>query len=65
MATHILVVEDERDLLRVLSYNFEQAGFDVVTAGDGETALRAAREERFDVIVLDLMLPGIPGTEVC
>ena len=65
MPSHILVVEDERDLCRVLAYNFEQAGFDVVTAADGETALRAAREEPFDLIVLDLMLPGIPGTEVC
>jgi two-component system phosphate regulon response regulator PhoB len=65
MPSHILVVEDERDLQRVLSYNLRQAGFDVVTASDGETALRAAKEERFDLILLDLMLPGIPGTEVC
>ncbi len=65
MATHVLIVEDEKDLERVLRYNFTQAGFDVVTAGNGETALRAMREEKFDLVLLDLMLPDIPGTEVC
>jgi two-component system phosphate regulon response regulator PhoB len=65
MPSHILVVEDERDLQRVLTYNFKQAGFDVVSAPDGETALRAVREERFDLVLLDLMLPDMPGTEVC
>lgn len=65
MPSHILVVEDERDLQRVLTYNFKQAGFDVVSAPDGETALRAMKEERFDIVLLDLMLPDMPGTEVC
>ncbi len=65
MAGRILVVEDERDLQRVLLYNLKQAGFDVVSALDGETALRAVREARFDLILLDLMLPDMPGTEVC
>jgi len=65
MPTHVLIVEDERDLQRVLSYNFKQAGFDVVSAMNGETALRAVREEHFDLIILDLMLPDLSGTEVC
>lgn len=65
MQSHVLIVEDERDLERVLSYNFRQAGFDVVSAMNGETALRAVKEEKFDLILLDLMLPDIPGTEVC
>src|SRR5262245_12932456 len=65
MPSHVLIVEDERDLQRVLVYNFKQAGFDVVSAMNGETALRAVREERFDLIILDLMLPDLPGTEVC
>jgi two-component system phosphate regulon response regulator PhoB len=65
MPTHVLIVEDERDLSRVLAYNFKQAGFDVVAAYNGETALRAVKEERFDLILLDLMLPDISGTEVC
>ena len=65
MPSHILVVEDERDLQRVLTYNFKQAGFDVVSAPDGETALRAVREERFDLVLLDLMLPDADGFELC
>jgi len=65
MPSHVLIVEDERDLQRVLAYNFKQAGYDVVSAMNGETALRAVREERFDLIILDLMLPDLSGTEVC
>jgi two-component system, OmpR family, phosphate regulon response regulator PhoB len=65
MPTNVLIVEDERDLQRVLSYNFKSAGFDVVSAMNGETALRAVKEEPFDLVILDLMLPDMPGTEVC
>jgi two-component system phosphate regulon response regulator PhoB len=65
MTSHVLIVEDERDLSRVMAYNFKQAGFDVVTAPNAETALRAVKEERFDLVILDLMLPDMPGTEVC
>ena len=65
MPAHVLVVEDERDLARVLTYNLKQAGFDVVAAHDGATALRAVREEAFDLVVLDLMLPDLAGTEIC
>ncbi|WP_437281861.1 response regulator [Sorangium sp. So ce375] len=65
MPSHVLIVEDERDLQRVLTYNFRQAGFDVVSAGSGETALRAVKEERFDLVLLDLMLPDMSGTEIC
>ena len=65
MPPHVLIVEDEKDLATVLSYGFRQAGFDVVTAASGELALKATREERFDLVLLDLMLPGVSGTEVC
>jgi two-component system phosphate regulon response regulator PhoB len=65
MPNHVLIVEDERDLERVMAYNLRQAGFDVVSAHSGEMALRAVKEERFDLILLDLMLPDISGTEVC
>ena len=65
MPTKVLIVEDERDLQRVLFYNFKQAGFDVVSASNGETALRAVKEESFDLVLLDLMLPDMSGTEVC
>ena len=65
MANRVLIVEDERDLSRVVAYNFKKEGFDVVVAFTGEQALRAVKEERFDLVLLDLMLPDISGTEVC
>ena len=65
MPSRVLIVEDEHDLQRVLTYNLRQAGFDVGSALDGETALRVAKQERFDLVLLDLMLPDMPGTEVC
>src|SRR5262249_2158469 len=60
-----LVVDDEPPLVQVVSGYLARDGFDVVTAADGETAVAMAREYRPDVVVLDLMLPGIDGTEVC
>lgn len=65
MATKILIVEDEPDILELLSYNLRQAGFEVHTAEEGEEALRLAEEKTPDLIVLDLMLPGIDGLELC
>jgi two-component system phosphate regulon response regulator PhoB len=65
MANRVLIVEDERDLSRVVAYNFQKEGFDVVVAFNGEQALRAVKEERFDLVLLDLMLPDISGIEVC
>lgn len=62
---HLLVVEDERDLQDLIAYNLRQAGYDVVTASKGDVALRAIREEKFDLILLDVMLPDIQGTEIC
>ena len=61
----ILVVEDEEDLQQVLAYNLKQAGHDVVVAKLGVEGLRFAREQRPDLVLLDLMLPDVPGTEVC
>src|SRR6185503_15100047 len=61
----ILVIEDERDLQQVLAYNLRQAGHDVVTASGGQEGLRLARESTPDLVLLDLMLPDLPGTEVC
>lgn len=61
----ILVVEDERDLQRVLDFNLRQAGHEVLSALRGEEGLRLAREHRPQLILLDLMLPDLSGTEVC
>ena len=65
MSKRILVVEDEPDILEVVGYNLAQAGFEVEKAEDGETGLRKATEGLPDLIILDLMLPGIDGFEVC
>ncbi|MCK9460226.1 MAG: response regulator transcription factor [Proteobacteria bacterium] len=61
----ILVVEDEADLVELIRYNLAKEGFQVRDAGTGEAALRLATAEPFDVVLLDLMLPGIDGLEVC
>jgi len=61
----IVVVEDEPDILEVIEYNLTREGFRVVTARDGGDGLKKARSELPDLLVLDLMLPGIDGLEVC
>ncbi len=63
--TLILVIEDEADLAQVVEYNLRKAGHDVVTAPRGLRGLELARERRPDLVLLDLMLPDISGTEVC
>lgn len=60
----VLVVDDERDLLDLVSYNLARGGYTVLTATDGSDALEIAMRERPNLILLDLMLPGIDGTEV-
>jgi len=62
---HILVVEDEADLVELISYNLRKEGFNVDSAMDGETALSKIKKGRYDLVVLDLMLPGIQGMELC
>lgn len=65
MVRKILVVDDEAVLVETIAYNLEQAGYRVITASDGRSALEAARSEGPDLILLDIMLPGIDGLEVC
>jgi DNA-binding response OmpR family regulator len=60
-----LVVDDEEPLVRIVASYLEREGFEVLTAGDGERAVELAERERPDVIVLDLMLPGLDGIEAC
>ncbi len=62
---HVLVVEDEEDILQLVSYNLTRAGFQVSCAQSGEEALEKLGAGRPDLMVLDLMLPGISGLEVC
>jgi len=61
----ILIIEDERDLAELLAFNLEKEGFTTRCCYNGNDGLEAARSEIPDLIVLDLMLPGIMGTEVC
>lgn len=61
----ILTIEDEPDIVTVVEYNLSREGFDVITAADGEAGLRTAARERPDLVLLDLLLPGIDGLEIC
>src|SRR5574341_1283172 len=63
--TTVLLIEDEETLLETLAYNLRQEGYDVLTAADGEQGLEAARRERPDLVVLDIMLPRLDGLAVC
>ena len=65
MSESVLVVDDEPDIVEIVQYNLEKAGYTVFTAEDGTTALKFARETALSLIVLDLMLPGLEGTDVC
>jgi two-component system phosphate regulon response regulator PhoB len=61
----ILVVDDEPDILDVVAYNLEQAGYRVTPVRDGRTAIAEAERQRPDLVVLDIMLPDLSGMEVC
>ncbi|MDA8100998.1 MAG: response regulator [Nitrospiraceae bacterium] len=61
----ILAVDDEQDILQLVTYNLQKEGYLVETAKTGEEALRMARERPYQLIVLDLMLPGLSGIELC
>ena len=63
--TRVLIVEDEPDLADPLAYLLRREGYEVEIAEDGPAALTAFREHGADIVLLDLMLPGMPGTEVC
>jgi len=61
----VLIVEDERDICEMISHNLQQEGYQAVAVGSGEKALTQLESRDFDVVLLDLMLPGIDGLAVC
>lgn len=63
--TKLLIVEDEPTLLETLKYNLVRQGYEVFTASDGAMALPKARSEKPDLVILDVMLPGLDGFEIC
>ena len=65
MKETILIVEDEKDIVKMLDYNLKKEGYKILVAHDGEDALDEANAKRPDLILLDLMLPGVDGLEVC
>ena len=65
MAERILLVDDEPDLLELVRVNLHQAGYEVETAEDGREGLACLRRRRPDLVILDLMLPDVSGTEIC
>jgi DNA-binding response OmpR family regulator len=65
MPKKILVIEDEKDIQELLQLYLKREGYDVRIAKEGETGLRKASQERYDLILLDLMLPQVDGLEIC
>ena len=65
MKEKILIVEDDKDILKMVEYNLKKEGYRTAYARDGEDAIEMAHSEHPDLILLDLMLPGIDGLEVC
>ena len=61
----VLIVDDEQSILTLLEYNLAQAGYEVVTAMDGKIAYKLIKKEAFDFIILDIMLPGMDGMDIC
>ena len=61
----VLVVDDERDILEMLDYNLSKEGYEVIQAADGLSAIEIAKEELPQMILLDVMMPGMDGFEVC
>jgi DNA-binding response OmpR family regulator len=65
MSARVLLADDEPDIVKPVSYALQRAGYEVDAVGDGEAALEAARAGSYDVVVLDVMMPKLSGTDVC
>src|SRR5258708_40181963 len=63
--SRVLVIDDEADLVELVKYNLEKEGFQVISASNGLDGLRMAQWDTPDLVVLDLMMPGMDGLEVC
>jgi two-component system phosphate regulon response regulator PhoB len=61
----ILVIDDEKDLIELVRYNLEKEGYDVIAATDGQSGLEVVKKHRPDLVMLDLMMPGVDGLQVC
>ena len=61
----ILAIDDEKDIVKLIQYNLEREGYQVLSAKNGEEGIETARSKKPDLVILDLMLPGIDGLEVC
>ena len=61
----ILVIDDEKDLIEMVRYNLDKEGFDVIAASDGKTGLEIAKKHKPSLVILDLMMPGMDGLQVC
>ena len=61
----ILVIDDEKDLIELLGYNLGKEGYDVIAASDGQAGLDVVKKHRPDLVVLDVMMPGLDGLQVC
>ncbi|HEV8378058.1 MAG TPA: response regulator, partial [Tepidisphaeraceae bacterium] len=61
----VLVIDDAKDLIELVRFNLEKSGFDVMAALDGRSGLSIASQHAPDIILLDLMMPGMDGLEVC
>ena len=64
-AKTVLVVDDEKDIVELIGFNLEKEGFSVIRAYDGEKALEYVRTKKPDLLILDLMLPGVKGLDIC
>ena len=65
MGKKILIIEDDRSTARLTEYTLQQEGYEVIVVGDGFEGLRLALAEHVDLVVLDIMLPGLDGYELC
>jgi phosphate regulon transcriptional regulator PhoB len=65
MAKKVLIVDDEKDIAELIIYNLKKEGFAADSAPDGETALEKMKKGNYDLVILDLMLPGLQGIELC